>query len=122
MKHFDISEFDSPDKSGSGKKHMKKEFLKAIDLARDYAGVPFTITSGYRTPEHNREVGGVKTSSHIKGYAADIACTDPYTRLRILRGLFAAGFNRIGIAHTFIHCDVDPDKNSAVWVYPIKGE
>ena len=30
------------------------------------------VTSGYRSPELNKAVGGVKTSAHIEGYAADL--------------------------------------------------
>lgn len=32
-----------------------------------------TISSGYRSPQLNRAVGGVSTSQHVKGQAADIA-------------------------------------------------
>lgn len=32
------------------------------------------ITSGYRCEKHNKEVGGVKTSKHLKGLACDITC------------------------------------------------
>ena len=34
---------------------------------------PLRINSGYRSPEHNRRVGGVPTSKHIEGKAFDIA-------------------------------------------------
>ena len=30
------------------------------------------VSSGYRSPELNKAVGGVKTSAHVLGYAADI--------------------------------------------------
>lgn len=30
------------------------------------------ISSGYRSPELNKAVGGVKTSAHVEGYAADL--------------------------------------------------
>ena len=72
MKHFKISEFDSPDLKGSGQK-MDKVFLKLLDQARDRAGVPFKILSGYRTIEHNLNVAGGRVgSSHLFGLAADI--------------------------------------------------
>ena len=33
---------------------------------------PIIITSGYRSPELNRKVGGVATSNHLTGCAVDI--------------------------------------------------
>ena len=30
------------------------------------------VSSGYRSPELNKAVGGVKTSAHVLGYAADL--------------------------------------------------
>ena len=122
MKHFKLSEFDSPDEVGSGS-NMDATFLEMLDDARGWAGIPFKITSGFRTPSHNAYVGGVqsglksKGSSHLFGYAADIACTSGAAREIILNSLIEAGFRRIGIAKTFIHADNDPDKNPSVWLY-----
>lgn len=118
MKHFDYSEFDSPDAPGSGKKYMDAEFLHMLDLAREDAGIPFKINSGYRTKEHNKKVGGVPSSSHTKGLAADIHCTSDADRSKIVEALICVGFNRIGIAKTFIHVDNNLEKNShRIWVY-----
>ena len=114
LKYFKLSEFD--DAPGTGK-NMKKDFLTKLDKARDIADVPFKITSGYRSKETNKKVGGVSTSSHLKGLAADISCKDSSTRQKIVNALIQAGFTRIGIADTFIHCDTDKDKNDAIWLY-----
>ena len=114
LKYFKLSEFD--DAPGTGK-NMKKDFLKKLDKARAIADVPFKITSGYRSKETNKRVGGVSTSSHLKGLAADISCKDSSTRQKIVNGLIQAGFTRIGIADTFIHCDTDKDKQDAIWLY-----
>ena len=114
LKYFKLSEFD--DAPGTGK-NMKKEFLTKLDKARAIADVPFKITSGYRSKETNKRVGGVSTSSHLKGCAADIYCKDSGTRQKIVNGLIMAGFTRIGIADTFIHCDTDKDKTDAIWLY-----
>ncbi len=92
-------------------------FALRLDLAREIAGMPFVITSGYRCHAHNVEVGGVKQSAHMAGLAADISCPDSVTRLKILRGLIVAGFRRIGIGKNFIHCDVDASKPNNVWLY-----
>jgi len=114
LKYFNLSEFD--DAPGTGK-NMKKDFLKKLDKARAIADVPFKITSGYRSKETNKRVKGVSTSSHLKGLAADISCKDSSTRQKIVNALIQAGFTRIGIADTFIHCDTDKDKNDAIWLY-----
>tara|TARA_R100001198_G_scaffold53674_1_gene30212 strand:- start:60 stop:458 length:399 start_codon:yes stop_codon:yes gene_type:complete len=114
LKYFKLSEFD--DAPGTGK-NMKKDFLKKLDKARAIADVPFKITSGYRSKETNKRVGGVSTSSHLKGLAADISCKDSSTRQKIVNALIQAGFTRIGIADTFIHCDTDKNKQDAIWLY-----
>lgn len=89
-----------------------------LDIAREFADVPFIINSGYRCEEHNTAVGGKITSSHTDGYAVDIKAVDSRSRNKILAGLIGAGFNRIGIAKSFIHADDDPFKDSEVtWLY-----
>ncbi len=118
-----------------GKVELDATFVLKLDLARELAGVPFVITYcenrrfestrgfapqiryGYRCLAHNAEVGGVKQSAHMAGLAADIACPDSVTRLKILRGLIVAGFRRIGIGKIFVHCDVDASKPNNLWLY-----
>lgn len=117
LQYFTTSEFDSPDEKGSGKK-MQQSTLEMLDKARGVAGVAFIINSGYRTKEHNERVGGVDSSSHTKGYAADIKVKDGRQRYLIVRALMNAGFNRLGIASTFIHCDNDSAKvENVIWKY-----
>ena len=121
MIHFKISEFDSPDLIGSGER-MNKEFLTMLDNARDLAGITFKINSGYRTEAKNnaiyKSLGKTPIkSSHLQGYAADIHCNSSQDRLTILNALIRVGFKRIGIAKSFIHCDNDPLKVNAVWLY-----
>lgn len=113
LKYFRLHEFDSPDKPGSGEM-MDEEFLLMLDVARDIAGFPFKINSGFRTVQHNREIGGSKQSSHMLGYAADIRCTDSRRRFILLEALLEAGFHRIGVYDSFLHCDNDPNKPAHV--------
>jgi zinc D-Ala-D-Ala carboxypeptidase len=115
--YFTYSEFDSPDQPGSGRL-MQDRFLRKLLTARKIAGIPFIITSGYRTPEHNRRVGGVPHSAHTRGLAADISATTPHQYKTILKALIQAGFRRIGLGPNFIHVDDDHTKPyPAVWTY-----
>jgi uncharacterized protein YcbK (DUF882 family) len=117
MKHFKISEFDSPDEIGSGER-MDADVLQMIDQARELFGKPIRINSGVRTEKRNELVGGSKTSSHLKGYAIDVSCDNSADRFRLVEILMLVGFNRLGIAKTFIHIDNDPDKSkNVIWVY-----
>lgn len=51
---------------------IDKRLVDLLDAIRERLGVPVTINSGYRCPEHNAEVGGVPNSYHTQGVAADI--------------------------------------------------
>jgi hypothetical protein len=54
MQHFNIEEFAC---HCCGKIAMDEAFLARLEKAREIAGVPFKITSGYRCPKHNAVVG-----------------------------------------------------------------
>ena len=117
LKYFSYEEFASPDVPHSGE-YMDDNFLEMLDSAREISGIPFKINSGYRTIEHNYEVGGKPNSSHIVGKAADIAVKGSRQRWIITEALIQAGFNRIGIAKTFIHVDSDDTKDAnVIWTY-----
>ena len=117
MKYFEYEEFDSPDVQGSGQL-MDPKLLEMIDEVREIYGKPIRINSGYRTEAHNRKVGGVDSSSHIKGLAIDVSCTRSDDRFKMLNALIEVGFNRIGVAGSFIHVDIDKDKSqNVIWTY-----
>lgn len=115
---FRLSEFKCPCCGTALDGPQFRKFISTLQEARNAAGVPFVINSGYRCLKHNKKVGGVKDSAHTKGLAVDIKVTDNVTRYKILQGLLFCGFTRIGLARGFIHVDVDDTKPQEVcWFY-----
>ena len=51
---------------------MKLLAEKILQPVRDYMNRPIIVTSGYRSYDVNKRVGGSKTSQHCKGEAADL--------------------------------------------------
>ena len=121
--HFTYKEFDCKSGEGKGIDNMNENFICMLDDAREIAGIPFNITSGYRTLEYNKALmeQGYKTSkdsSHLKGLAADISTPNSISRYKILNALLKIGFTRIGVGNTFIHCDTDIEKpQNVMWTY-----
>lgn len=83
--HFDSQEFEVTDlKEYSNYNKLTPEALEnvralclnVLEPLRKVWGEPLTINSGYRSDKLNRAVGGVPTSQHCKGMAADV-CPSP---------------------------------------------
>lgn len=82
MKYFSIKELCSSDTArarGIDNTPTTKVELaltnlvdNVLDPLREWYGKPIIVNSGYRSPKLNTEVGGSKTSQHMKGEAADI--------------------------------------------------
>ena len=82
-----------------------------MQVIRDYFGKPIKINSGYRSPKHNKNVGGAKNSQHVKGRAAYIVITGvpPKQLAAELEKLIAAKKIKeggIGIYPNFVHYDI----------------
>ncbi len=94
---------------------IDEAFYKMACLAREIADTPFVISSGYRCPEHNKAVGST-SMNHVSGKAMDIKALYGPQRGKILKGLYKAGFTRVGIRKDFIHADVT-DAVESCWLY-----
>ena len=64
--------------------NLKALCIEVLQPLRDYLGKPVVISSGYRSEEVNRMVGGVKGSQHLKGEAVDIAVENTEHLLKIM--------------------------------------
>ena len=68
--NFRVREFACKD--GSDKILVDTDLVALLQKIRDHFGAAVTINSAYRTPAHNKAVGGATGSQHVKGTAADI--------------------------------------------------
>ena len=101
-----------------GMNNTRPSFLKKLNKARLYAGIPFVINSGCRCKKHNDAVGGAEDSDHMIGGGADIRCSSGLERFIIVNALIKAGITRIGVAKSFIHAGENPSKKgSVIWTY-----
>lgn len=71
MKHFSEKELGIEKATQEIKENMILLVDKVLDPLRGKVGA-IQINSGYRTPAHNKEIGGSPTSQHITGMACDI--------------------------------------------------
>ncbi len=109
-KDFLLSEFQSPDT------HTVKLDPRLVNLNqafRDRVGIPYTPNSAYRTPEHNKRVGGSPKSQHLTGKAIDIPLLKGYTIEEMAGIAEELGFTGIGLYQNFIH--VDTREGKARW-------
>lgn len=87
-----------------------QELAKNLQVLRDDVKKPIKITSGYRSPEHNAKIGGVKSSQHITGKAADLKIEGltPKQVADTIEKLISAGKMKqggLGIYKSWIHYD-----------------
>ncbi len=75
-----------------------KRLAATLELVRYALGCPVIITSGYRCPEVNRNVGGASSSMHVQGLAADFIAPGfgtPYQVAKKLMGVDAIKFDQL---------------------------
>lgn len=101
---------------GTGQIKLHPEALDKLQALRDLLGKPLIVRSAYRSPEHNRAVGGAPRSKHMAGIAFDIAMSnhDPARFEEAARAVGFQGFGHYPRAG-FMHIDLGPAR---VWGTP----
>lgn len=107
---------------GSGSILIETDSLDRLQAMRTRWGRPMVVTSGYRSPEHNRAVSSTGlTGPHTTGRAFDIA-VPAQLRYEFVRLAFDLGWTGIGVAKTFVHLDDVPAGTAVIprpmiWTY-----
>ena len=115
--HFQVKEFKSPD---SNTVKIDNRLIWVLErLFAELKCSKMIINSGYRTPSHDKKVGGNGSGYHTKGMAADIKAYDKSGKIISAKivcqklcdygDVFGVGY----ISETATHCDVRP--KSCIW-------
>jgi len=97
---------------GTGQLKLHPEALDKLQALRDRLGKPLIVRSAYRSPQHNRNVGGAPRSKHMDGTAFDIAMAnhDPVAFEAAAREVGFLGFGTYPRSG-FMHIDLGPARN-----------
>lgn len=118
-KDFKYSEFEASDTAkrlgidnsipdGDVRDNIKALVENVLQPLRDAWGGPLVINSGYRCLELNKAVGGVPTSQHVLGQAADVGCTDPYALAKLVKRM-RLDVDQMGVYASFVHISYRAD-------------
>ena len=120
--HFNLKEFvnsDTARKLGIDNTptlrdiaNLRELCVRILEPLRDFIGEPIKITSGYRCPRLNKAVGGVATSAHIVGFAADIKPTK--STMKDFKEKVLDFFTKTGIPFDQV---IDEKAGRSVWVH-----
>lgn len=96
---------------------LAEEFEKVREAL---GGKSLVVLSAYRTPEHNKSVGGAKNSQHVFGKALDIRTPRGWTPAKMaakVRRLVDEGsrIRGLGIYSWGIHIDIRTAERLVVW-------
>ena len=113
--HFNSNEFDCHGGGCCHETKINERLVEYLEKIRNHFKKPITITSGYRCPTHNRNVGGATGSRHTKGDAADIVVSG-YSPREVAKYAESIGIKGIGLYETskdghFVHIDTRDAKS-----------
>lgn len=120
-KYFELHEFTASDtarKKGIDNTpsfeivgHLDELVSEILDPLRQDYGEPIEVTSGYRCEALNKAVGGVASSAHLLGYAADLTAKD----MDAFKSFCQAWFTKT--TRRFDQVIVERDKKGSEWVH-----
>jgi len=137
--HFKVANFISPNDAKAMAvgvpsryyKNLKNLMTRLEKVQEKIGGIPLIIRSGYRSPAHNRAVGGAARSQHLYAKAADIYVQGyAISTYDLAKAIFEdaelkALFGGYGLgSNTNLHVDIRESRNPkkpTVWWYGHKS-
>jgi uncharacterized protein YcbK (DUF882 family) len=94
-------------------KCLQPALVRTLKSLESHFGKPVIVTSGYRSPEHNRRVRGARASYHMRCAAADVQVVgvDKHRVASYLRALPGRGGVGTYCSHASVHVDVGPRRD-----------
>lgn len=134
-RNFSYSEFEKSEaafrlginnkiKDGFIKDNVKALVECILQPLRDKWGEPIFINSGYRCLQVNEAVGGVPTSQHVLGQAADCGCADPYALAKLAKWM-KLDYDQLIVYPSFVHFSYRKDgqnRNQVLYASSWKGK
>ena len=111
-RNFNLREFISSD---TDEVKIDYRLVVICERLRRELETPITITSGYRTKTHNKEVGGSKDSFHMQGLAADMIAKGVSLRKLFIKATKIKGVGGLGW-YQDSHIHIDLRKNRVYWI------
>jgi zinc D-Ala-D-Ala carboxypeptidase len=102
-RNFTLGELASKD--GSNIVLLHPALIIALQTIRDHVGKPIRVNSAFRSPTHNKTIGGASNSLHTLGLAADVVI-DGMTPIEVASLASDMGLGGIKAYPTFTHIDV----------------
>ena len=89
----------------SSQNFMNDDFLELLFKVRAQIDFPMVVNSAYRCEKHNRDVGGVARSNHVRGLACDVKMLNQYDRYDLVEQCISHGLSII-MYPTFLHIEL----------------
>lgn len=88
-----------------------RSLASMLEDVRRLLGKPITISSGYRSPELNKAIGGSASSQHCKGQAADFICPGYGSSYEVAKAIQHSSirFDQLIYEGTWCHISTSPD-------------
>lgn len=110
--HFTLGEYQCHNGADTVKIDWKTANM--LELARVFFEAPIKVSSAYRTPTYNSNVGGAYNSYHTKGRACDVYSSKiSYTLLA--KFFQAKGMKGVGCYYDDHFCHVDSRTSTFLW-------